>query len=58
MLACGAWLVASPMALGYFDAGNLGTVHIALGALVTALGALELWQDWKLSNQDMAKYGY
>ena len=58
MLGCGGWLVASPVVFDYLSTGRLGAVHVAFGMLVAGLGGLELWQDWKLSNQDMAKYGY
>jgi hypothetical protein len=28
-----------------------------LGALVVLLAALELWQDWRLSDKDLAQHG-
>ena len=54
---CGAWLIASPFAYGYAGAGQLRIWHFALGALVALLAALEFWQDWKLSAQELAKHG-
>lgn len=56
-LACGAWLVASPFVLGYAQAGQLRWWHFFLGALVMILALLELWQDWRLSGEDLAKHG-
>ena len=52
-LACGLWLSASPFILGYADAGQLRSWHFVLGALVIALAALELWQDWKPSEPEL-----
>jgi hypothetical protein len=31
--------------------------HSTLGSLVLLLAALQLWQDWDLSDQDMLKHG-
>ena len=54
-LLAGLWLVASPYALGY--SGTLGIWHVSLGGLVVLLAALQLWQDWDLSDQEMANHG-
>ena len=54
---CGGWLIASPFVFGYAGAGQLRWWHFSLGALVALLAALEYWQDWKLSAQDLAKHG-
>ena len=35
----------------------LRTYHSSLGGLVLLLAALELWQDWDLTDQDMLKHG-
>lgn len=48
MLACGLWIMASPFALNYV--GELRIWHIALGAGVTVLALLQLWQD---RNRDL-----
>lgn len=56
-IACGLWLMASPLIFGYADAGELRYWHIVLGAIVALLAALELWQDWKLSEQELAQHG-
>lgn len=54
---CGGWLMASPFVFGYAGAGQLRWWHFCLGALVALLAALEYWQDWKLSRQELAKHG-
>lgn len=53
----GMWLIASPFMFDYKGAEALQTWHYVLGALVAALAVLELWQDWLLSDQDLAQYG-
>ena len=57
LLVCGLWLTASPFVLGYADDGTLVYWHLGLGAAVVLLAALELWQDWQLSDQDLVRYG-
>jgi O-antigen/teichoic acid export membrane protein len=57
LLICGVWLVASPFVLGYADTGTLMNWHVVLGALVVLLAALELWQDRKLSDKELARHG-
>jgi hypothetical protein len=54
-LLAGLWLIASPYVLGY--SGTLSIWHFSLGALVVLLAALQLWQDWDLNEQDLAKHG-
>ena len=54
-LACGLWLTASPFIFGY--AGPLQYWHIGLGAVVVVLAAMELVQDWKLSDEELARHG-
>ena len=56
-IALGLWLMASPYTFGYAEAGALRHWHFILGAIVALLAALELWQDWKLSNKDLAQHG-
>lgn len=56
-IACGLWLVVSPFMFGYADAGVLRYWHFALGALVALLAVVELWQDWKLSEKELAQHG-
>jgi len=56
-LACGLWLLASPFVFGYGGAGSLRIWHVALGTVVALLAAMELWQDWKLSPDELAKHG-
>ena len=54
-LACGTWLSVSPFVLGYADGGNLRHWHFVLGALVVLLAVLELWQDWRFSDAELAR---
>ncbi len=53
----GLWLIASPYMFGYSGDGLLRFYHSSLGSLVLLLAALQLWQDWDLSDQDMLKHG-
>ncbi len=57
LMVCGLWLIASPFVLGYSDSGTLLYWHYALGSIVVLLAVLELWQDWKLSDKELAKHG-
>ena len=54
--ACGLWLIASPFVFGYANAGTLRYWHFTLGAVVVLLAVLELWQDWKLSDAQLAQH--
>jgi SPW repeat len=56
-IVLGLWLIASPYIFGYFDDGLLRFWHSSLGGLVVLLSALQLWQDWDLSDQEMLKHG-
>jgi SPW repeat-containing protein len=53
----GLWLIISPYLLGYAGEGMLRFWHTGLGGIVVLLAALQLWQDWDLSEQDLAKHG-
>jgi hypothetical protein len=53
---CGLWLICSPFVLGYAGSA-LATWHLTLGTLVVLLAALELWQDWTLSDAELAQHG-
>lgn len=53
----GVWLFISPFIFDYGGAETLRTWHFALGGLVTALAVLELWQDWLLSDKELAEHG-
>jgi O-antigen/teichoic acid export membrane protein len=55
-LALGLWLIASPFTFGY--GGALMVWHFALGAIVVLLAILELWQDWRLSDKELARHGW
>jgi hypothetical protein len=54
--ACGLWLIASPFFFGYADAGTLRYWHFILGIAVVLLAALELRQDWKLSDAELGHH--
>ncbi len=53
---CGLWLIASPFIFGYADAGTLRYWHFVLGAAVVLLAVLELMQDRKLSDVELARH--
>jgi len=42
-LACGLWVVVSPLVLDY--GGTLRLCHFVLGVAVVVLALIELWQD-------------
>src|SRR5689334_25294993 len=52
----GLWLIASPLILGYSGDEMLRIWHATLGGIVVLLGALQLWQDWRLSDQELANH--
>jgi hypothetical protein len=35
----------------------LRTGHFIFGAVVAVLAVLELWQDWKLCDRELARHG-
>jgi hypothetical protein len=39
------------------DTGALRYWHFALGAAVALIAAPALWQDWKLSDKELALHG-
>jgi hypothetical protein len=53
----GLWLIASPYVFGYSSDGLLRFWHSSLGGLVLLLAALQLWQDWNLTDHEMARHG-
>jgi peptidoglycan/LPS O-acetylase OafA/YrhL len=55
-IVLGLWLIASPFVFGYSGDYILTVWHAMLGGLVVLLGALQLWQDWNLSDQDLARH--
>lgn len=54
----GLWLIASPAIFGYANDSLMLLWHSVLGVLVVLLGALQLWQDWNLSEEDLLKHGH
>ncbi len=55
-IVLGLWLIASPFIFGYSGDHMLQIWHATLGGLVVLLGALQLWQDWQLSDQELARH--
>ncbi len=55
-IVLGLWLIASPLMFGYSGDDMLRAWHATLGGIVVLLGALQLWQDWRLSDQELAKH--
>jgi peptidoglycan/LPS O-acetylase OafA/YrhL len=55
-IVLGCWLIASPFLFGYSGDTMLQVWHGILGALVVLLGALQLWQDWGRSDQELADH--
>jgi len=55
-IALGLWLIASPFVFGYSGDDMLKIWHASLGVIVVLLGALQLWQDWRLSDQELANH--
>ena len=56
-IALGLWLIASPFIFGYAEAGPLRYWHFVLGAIIALLATWELWQDWRLSDKELAQHG-
>ena len=56
-IAVGSWLIASPFVFDYLATGPLRIWHFVLGTCIIALAVLELWQDWPLTNEELAKHG-
>jgi len=56
-MALGFWMIASPHIFGYSGDGTLRLWHTALGGVVILLGLLKLWQDWDLSDEELARHG-
>ena len=55
-IVLGLWLIVSPFIFGYSGDDMLRIWHGMLGGIVVLLGALQLWQDWRLSDQELAKH--
>ena len=53
-LLCGVWLVASPFMFSYATHA-LATWHFTLGGIVMLLAAVELWQDWTLTDEQLVR---
>ena len=57
-IVLGLWLIASPAIFGYANDSLMLLWHSVLGVFVVLLGALQLWQDWDLSEDDLLKHGH
>src|SRR5438874_4751192 len=55
-IALGLWLLGWRFVLGYCGDDILRACHVALGAVVVVLGALQLSQVWRLSDRDRANH--
>jgi hypothetical protein len=55
-IVLGLWLTVSPFIFGYAGTSELRQWHFSLGALVALLALLELWQDWTLSDKELAQH--
>jgi hypothetical protein len=53
--ACGLWLIVSKFIFGYLYAGGLRYLHFVLGIAVVLLAVLELPQDWRLTDAELAR---
>jgi hypothetical protein len=56
-IVLGLWLIASPFTFDYAETGALRYWHFILGAIVVLLAALQLWQDWRFSDKELARHG-
>lgn len=51
LFALGGWVTISTHALGYAEIGQLRIWHWLMGVLVMLLALLEIWQDWRKTDQ-------
>ena len=56
LIALGMWLGVSPIIFGYVETGLLRFWHFALASVIVVLGVVELWQDWNLTNEELAEH--
>ncbi|MBX9710138.1 MAG: SPW repeat protein [Xanthobacteraceae bacterium] len=56
-MVLGLWLIMSPLVLGYSGEGSLRFWHTSLGGVVVLMAALKLWQDWNLTDRELARHG-
>lgn len=49
----GVWLAMSPYVFGYAGGGTLRFWHSTLAGIVILLAALELYQDWEVSDEEL-----
>jgi hypothetical protein len=56
-MVLGVWLVAAPFVFGYAGTA-LMYWHLALGVAVIILAFMELTQDWKASDGELAQHGH
>ena len=53
----GLGLIAAPAAFGYETLEPIAGWHHTLGALVMMLSLFEIWQDWRLNDDQLAQHG-
>jgi hypothetical protein len=56
VLLLGVWLGVSPFIFGYSAAGSLRYWHFAFAAIAIVLAAVELWQEWNLTDEELAEH--
>lgn len=56
-LVIGLWMIASPSLLNYAGVEPLANWHQVLGSLVALVGLFEIWQDWGLTDNELAHHG-
>ena len=55
-IALGLWLIASPFVYGYSGDTILTVWHVGSAASWWCSARFSCWQDWKLSDQDLASH--
>ena len=53
----GLALIAAPTMFAYSTSEPITGWHHTLGALVTILSLFEIWQDWRLTDDQLAQHG-
>lgn len=56
-LLLGLALMAAPTIFAYSMSEPIAGWHHTLGALVAILSLFEIWQDWRLSDDQLAQHG-
>jgi predicted permease len=56
-LLIGLWVIISPSIFNYLGLVPLADWHHALGAVIALMALVEIWQDWGLTDHDLAHHG-